>query len=433
MNTRNLFYLLLLSVIFLTSCGDDSNNAPPSSNNTQSTISGSTFDVLEGYENAAQGFSTLQPEGLSDPLYIREKALAGDVYQFAGTDKQRLDEMEEIPASDQWQSTAAIAEGKCYWVRHTATLLYTYLKLRVAYIDGNSVGVEYITDSTEERVQTDDNANANQPQEGFPFVTDLSIPRLNADNQYVEHTVTNNEQEILNYALEWVENKRHAAWVAFSFDAETSQKNVSRTDEWLPDPFIPTSPEESDHKSDGFDKGHLCASEDRVYNRTANEQTFYYTNISPQMTSFNGGYWVTFEKLLQTWARSGDYEHVYVTKGGTMNKLLVDFTGTQNAADGRKPQTDPNGLTRHGLACPAYYFMAILAQEDNYQAIGFLVKHRDDYGYDNDHQAPIEETKLCAMSIDQLEQETGLDFFCNLPDEVEDEVECAYVLSDWAW
>ena len=435
MMKRNLLIFVIVVLAGLAGCDNNNDNTlPPSAGNDQPTISGSTFDVLEGYENAAQGFNTLKPEGLSDPLYIQEKALAGDAYQFAGTDKQRLNEMTEIPASSQWQPTAAISEGKCYWVKHTSTLLYTYLKLRVAYIDGNSVGVEYITDSTEERVQTDDNANANQPQEGFPFVTDLSIPRLNSANQYVEHTVSFREQEILNYAFEWVEDKRHAAWVAFSFDAETSQKNVSRTDEWLPDPFIPTSPEESDHKSDGFDKGHLCASEDRVYNRTANEQTFYYTNISPQMTSFNGGYWVTFEKLLQTWARSGDYEHVYVTKGGTMDKLLVDFTGTQNAADGRKPQTDANGLTRHGLACPAYYFMAILAQEgDNYQAIGFLVEHRDDYGYDNEHQAPVEETKLCAMSIDQLEQETGLDFFCNLPDEVEDEVERAYVLSDWAW
>ena len=112
MNTRNLFYLLLLSVIFLTSCGDDSNNTPAPSNDTQPTISGSTFDVLEGYENAAQGFNTLKPEGLSDPLYIQEKALAGDAYQFAGTDKQRLDEMTEIPASGQWQPTAAISEGK---------------------------------------------------------------------------------------------------------------------------------------------------------------------------------------------------------------------------------------------------------------------------------------------------------------------------------
>ena len=278
------------------------------------------------------------------------------------------------------------------------------------------------------------NDNANEADDTHPFITDLSIPHINPGYQYVEHKVSFRGEEILNYALEWVADKRHAAWVAFSFDAETCQKNVNRTDAWMPDPFVPTSPEESDHKSDGFDKGHLCASEDRVYNRTANEQTFYYTNISPQMTSFNDGYWITFEKLLQTWARSGDYERIYVAKGGTLNKLLVNFTGTQNAADGRRPQTDADGLTRHGLACPAYYFMAVLAQQgNNYQAIGFLVEHRDDYGYDNDHQAPVGVTTSHALSIDALEEETGLDFFCNLPDDIETQVEADYLVSKWKW
>lgn len=291
-----------------------------------------------------------------------------------------------------------------------------------------------VTPPVDDDEEDGENQNANEANDDYFFVTDLSIPRLNSANQYVEHTVSFREQEILNYALEWVEDKRHAAWVAFSFDAETSQKNVSRTDEWLPDPFIPTSPEESDHKSDGFDKGHLCASEDRVYNRTANEQTFYYTNISPQMTSFNGGYWVTFEKLLQTWARSGNYDHIYVAKGGTLNRLLINFTGTQNAADGRKPQTDANGLTRHGLACPAYYFMAILAQQgSNYQAIGFLAEHKDDYGYSNNHQAPVDVTQAHALSIDELEEQTELDFFCNLPDNVETEVEASYQENAWQW
>lgn len=280
----------------------------------------------------------------------------------------------------------------------------------------------------------DENLNANSPDEAHPYVSDLCIPRLNEANQYVEHTVSFRGQEILNYALEWVADKRHASWVAFSFDNETSQKHVNRTDEWLPDPFIPTSPQESDHKSDGFDKGHLCASDDRSYNRTANEQTFYYTNISPQMTSFNGGYWVTFEKLVQTWARSGEYDKLYVAKGGTIDQLLINFTGTQNAADGRKPQTDANGLTRHGLACPHYYFMAILAQKgESYQAIGFLVEHRDDYGYDNDHQAPVSQTLAHALSIDELEEQTQLDFFCNLPDKIETEVETAYNEADWEW
>ena len=92
--------------------------------------------------------------------------------------------------------------------------------------------------------------------------------------------------------------------MAFEFDPITSQDNVKRTNEWeQDDPNIDNSVEvtESMHKSDGYDKGHICASEDRVYSTSANKQTFYYSNISPQIGSFNQKYWAALEKQVQTW------------------------------------------------------------------------------------------------------------------------------------
>ena len=80
------------------------------------------------------------------------------------------------------------------------------------------------------------------------------------------------------------------------------------------------------HKSDGYDKGHICASEDRVYSTSANKQTFYYSNISPQIGSFNQKYWAALEKQVQTWGRStgnGVYDKLYVVKGGTTDRLLT--------------------------------------------------------------------------------------------------------------
>lgn len=104
---------------------------------------------------------------------------------------------------------------------------------------------------------TETNANANEPIEGKSFVTDYSMPHLNPDNYYVEHTVTYDGKKILNYAYEWVKEKKHTAWVAYSFDETTSKKNVSRSDDaWAVDLELPGGwcPEESNHKSDGFDK-----------------------------------------------------------------------------------------------------------------------------------------------------------------------------------
>lgn len=97
------------------------------------------------------------------------------------------------------------------------------------------------------------------------------------------------------------------------------------------------------------------------------------------------------------------------------------------------PTTDKNGFTIKGLACPQYYFIALLGVKgDKYQAIGFKVEHRDDYGYTYDkNQAPVSVVKKCAFSIDELEEFTGIDFFCNLPDDIEAKVEAEWDPAYW--
>lgn len=110
--------------------------------------------------------------------------------------------------------------------------------------------------------------------------------------------------------------------------------------------------------------------------------------------------------------------------------LLINFKGTVAAADSKFPTTDANGFTPKGLACPKYYFMAILAQKgDTYHAIGFWVEHKEDWP----KKPTADQLKACAVSIDDLEVNTGLDFFCNLPDVIEDEVESSCNVNDWAW
>ena len=430
------YFSFLIGMLCWVSCSDDNGTNVPPADTPEATIEGSTFGELQGYENAANGFTTLIPGNLGDPLYIQDGQLTGSVYLFAADNASRLDGMAARPGEDGWNATAAIAENKCYWVRHTSSLLYTYLKLRIAYIEGNKVGMEYIIDSTEERDPTAENVNANTPIEGKKYVTDFAMPHLNAEHTYVEHLVAYEDAELLNYALEWDAKKRHSAWVTFYFDAVTKQNTTGRNEEWATDPLVPegTCPVEADHKSDGFDKGHLCASNDRKFSAEANEQTYYYSNMSPMLSSFNGGFWASFEILVQDWGRSNDYDKVYVTKGGTLDQLLVNFTGTQNGNDGVLPKTDANGMTIHGLPCPKYYFMAVLAEKgDTFYAIGFWMEHRDDYGYEYDEFAPADVMKKYAVSIDDLEKNTGLDFFCNLPDSVEDAVESAWNETDWTW
>lgn len=425
---KHLFILGLALTLFNVGC-DDQNTIP--NGYVQTTQEGASTLVLKGYENAALGFSVFQPEGFDSPFYIQDKKFAGNAYSFTQVAAARLDEMTTVPANVEWQSDATVTAGAAYWARYAASTVYRFVKFRVSDINGNNVTIEYVvTDQTEER--PNDNVNANTGYDNVS-VTGYEIPHLNDQNVYADHYVTMDGVQILNYALEWDNTKRHANWVAFTFDTTTSADNVKRTDAWSVDPKLPAEMQvqESDHKNDGFDKGHLCASEDRVYLKEANDQTFYYSNISPQLNDFNGGFWRKLETRVQTWGRStadGVYDKVYVTKGGTLNKLLKNFKGT--TVDGGTPTTDANGFTIHGLACPEYYFMAVLSQKDDvFHAIAFLVPHKEGMT----ENPSSDELKEYVVSVDKLEEETGIDFFCNLPDVLENEVEAACNLNDWAW
>lgn len=425
---KHLFILGLALALFNVGC-DDQNTIP--NGYVQTTQEGASTLVLKGYENAALGFSVFQPEGFDSPFYIQDKKFAGNAYSFTQVAAARLDEMTTVPANVEWQSDATVTAGAAYWARYAASTVYRFVKFRVSDINGNNVTIEYVvTDQTEER--PNDNVNANTGYDNVS-VTGYEIPHLNDQNVYADHYVTMDGVQILNYALEWDNTKRHANWVAFTFDTTTSADNVKRTDAWSVAPKLPAEMQvqESDHKNDGFDKGHLCASEDRVYLKEANEQTFYYSNMSPQLKDFNGGFWRKLETRVQTWGRStadGVYDKVYVTKGGTLNKLLKNFKGT--TVNGGTPTTDANGFTIHGLACPEYYFMAVLSQKDDvFHAIAFLVPHKEGMT----ENPSSDELKEYVVSVDKLEEETGIDFFCNLPDVLENEVEAACNLNDWAW
>jgi endonuclease G len=425
---KHLFILGLALALFNVGC-DDQNTIP--NGYVQTTQEGASTLVLKGYENAALGFSVFQPEGFDSPFYIQDKKFAGNAYSFTQVAAARLDEMTTVPANVEWQSDATVTAGAAYWARYAASTVYRFVKFRVSDINGNNVTIEYVvTDQTEER--PNDNVNANTGYDNVS-VTGYEIPHLNDQNVYADHYVTMDGVQILNYALEWDNTKRHANWVAFTFDTTTSADVVKRTDLWAKDPKLPAEMQtgDSDHKNDGFDRGHLCASEDRVYLKEANDQTFYYSNISPQLNDFNGGFWGKLEARVQTWGRStadGVYDKVYVTKGGTLNKLLKNFKGT--TVNGGTPTTDANGFTIHGLACPEYYYMAVLSQKDDvFHAIAFLVPHKEGMT----RNPSSDELKEYVVSVDKLEEETGIDFFCNLPDVLENEVEAACNLNDWAW
>ncbi len=244
--------------------------------------------------------------------------------------------------------------------------------------------------------------------------TRIEVPAIQAGDLYLAHTTTVNGKDNVTYSIAHNKERKHCRWTAFTFDASNRAISWKRDNwdntEWGGDPFQPNPdmPEEyvmtkNDINRNGFVRGHVVASYDRVYSKDANEQTFYYSNISPMHHRFNEGAWLDCEGLVQGWGRnSGFCDTLYIVKGGTIREGEYRTVGSC--------PTVPN-----------YYFMALLCLKNNsYTAIGLLFKHINGYS----------QTEVC--SIDFLERFTGIDFFCNVPDKVENSFERQYNIGSWS-
>lgn len=252
----------------------------------------------------------------------------------------------------------------------------------------------------------------------------LEIPRLKGgqENLFIVHTVPTYG---INYCMEYDCTLKAQRWAAFQWTSSNSKKNVSRTDAWSTDPLIPRQYQTNgdDHTGNNYTRGHIVSSEDRVCSREANMQTFYYSNMHPQLYDFNTqGIWWNIENLLMhnRFNKDSFRDTLFVVKGGTI--APVHINGKEESA-----YTWVKGRGQ-SLVCPKYFFMAVLCKKNSdktqggYKAIGFWMEHKAN---NDDNYAKY------AVSIDQLEELTGLDFFCNLPDDIEEQVERNLVLSAW--
>ncbi len=240
----------------------------------------------------------------------------------------------------------------------------------------------------------------------------LEIPRLagGADYKFIDHSVIYQQKTVPNYCMEYNLPKRHARWVAFKVYDATAADHVTRTDAWADDSLVPEEYRTTKTDYSGYDRGHLVASNDRRYSREANEQTFYYSNMSPQLSDFNQKIWKVLEENVKSWMQSPELrDTLYVVKGGTIREDQI------------KTLTGPNKV-----AVPKYYYMAVLARkEDQYKAIAFWLEHKI--------YAQPYRLKELTLTIDQLEEKTGIDFFPGLPDAVETKIEAQSDVSDWTW
>ena len=132
------------------------------------------------------------------------------------------------------------------------------------------------------------------------------------------------------------------------------------------------------------------------------DECFYFTNCCPQDHDFNGGMWNSLEKNVRSWARK--YGRVYIIAGPI-------FTTNQYGTLGADEVAIPD----------AFFKACVVPKGDGYSAIGFIM----------DNVSLSGNLGLYACTVDELESVTGLDLFCRLDDQIENEIEAVVTWGDW--
>ena len=211
---------------------------------------------------------------------------------------------------------------------------------------------------------------------------------------YYSHSFEMGGKTYRNYSFGWSQKDRVALWVAYPLCKLYTNGNVGRTNAWALDPLLgEDSAAPFGGYAGSYARGHQIPSADRQCCREANEHTFYGTNMTPQLNAHNEGIWADLEGRVRGWANTSDT--TYVVTGVTVS-----------ASSAKEKDSYGNSVT-----IPDAYFKAVLKYSKSstlgtWNAAAFYLEHRA-------YSGGI--SKSHSMSIDELEEITGLDFFVNLP------------------
>jgi endonuclease G len=221
----------------------------------------------------------------------------------------------------------------------------------------------------------------------------METPAIATDENtvYVSHGFPG-KVNVRNYAMLYDKKYKVAYWVAYPMHASYIGSS-GRTDAWGYDPAIAQADQVNLSSSfgNGYDRGHQIPSGDRTATRDLNATTFYYSNMTAQVSSMNQGIWNNLEQQVRTWTAQSDT--LYVVTGAAI-----------------RSKTDQTITYSKGSAIPKYYYKALAMKKgDTYYTIAFKI---------NNEVIPSGTSyNSFRMNVSDLEKETGYTFFPKLPNE----------------
>lgn len=202
------------------------------------------------------------------------------------------------------------------------------------------------------------------------------------------------------YTLSYSNSDRQSEFSYYKLLPESINGTQSRTDDFRIDPFVLNNPVSSTaYQGSGYDRGHLCPAADMALNLTSMSETFYMSNMSPMAPSFNRGIWST----LESWVRDAAITNngVYVVTGPILNGSC--------------------GVMAGGIIIPCSFYKIVYKSGTNPKILGFILSNAGSSSL----------IKSFAVSVDEIERRTGIDFFPQLEDGLENQLEGTVSLGAW--
>ncbi len=192
-------------------------------------------------------------------------------------------------------------------------------------------------------------------------------------------------------------------WVAWELTCKEVAGTEPRKDNFRADDNVEGSAEKWDYSYSGYDRGHMAPAGDMKWSEKAMDESFFMTNMCPQAKSLNTGAWKRLEEKCRQWAEIDSA--IIIICGPILTDTIEEYIG-----DSR-------------VAVPQRFFKVILSPYvDSPRGIGFIMPNGKVPGG----------MQASAVSIDEVEHITGLDFFSSLPDDLEEEVESQCRFHYWS-
>ena len=268
--------------------------------------------------------------------------------------------------------------------------------------------------------QQTDGLTVAEPVLEDPAWMELPAPSLMDKSLHVvTHTAQMQGRLQRNYTILYDEDLYAALWVAYPLCADHTSSGREET--WGYDPHVPKLSQTNVNKGYGateptanypnnfYARGHQIPNADRSGVPDMMAQTYYSTNMTPQIQNgFNGSIWAKLEEAVRMEIPQGDT--LYVVTGAVFEKYGTD----------EKVKTIVNKNDSKTLPVPNYYWKALMkvkraeGKVTDASTIGFWLPHGDLKGHSYTDY---------AVSVDQIEEWTGFNLFPSIPDVLEPSAE----------